>query len=71
MKISAGIALAYFILVGWRWELWSDERYGLVLLTALIAFLIGAVIDLYRRVRRFSKQLAAFDMSTENFTRPL
>ncbi|MDG2486754.1 MAG: hypothetical protein P8M65_03505 [Roseibacillus sp.] len=71
MKISAGIALAYFILVGWGWKLWSDERYGLVLLTALIAFLIGAVIDLYRRVRGFSKQLATFDMSTENFTRPL
>ncbi len=58
MKIAAAIALAYFILAGW--VLWPMERYGFGLLNALIAFLVGVVINLYIRVRVFSKQMTDF-----------
>ncbi len=36
------------------------ERYGFGLLNALIALLVGVVITLYIRVRRFSKQMADY-----------
>ena len=36
------------------------ERYGFGLLNALITLLVGVVITLYVRVRRFSKQLADY-----------
>ncbi len=58
MKIAAVIALAYFILAGW--VIWPMERYGFGLLNALITLLVGVVITLYVRVRRFSKQLADY-----------
>tara|TARA_B100000674_G_C37803378_1_gene897563 strand:- start:236 stop:478 length:243 start_codon:yes stop_codon:yes gene_type:complete len=58
MKIAAVIALAYFILAGW--VIWPMERYGFGLLNALITLLVGVVITLYIRVRRFSKQLADY-----------
>ena len=58
MKIAALIALAYFILAGW--VIWPMERYGFGLLNALITLLVGVVITLYVRVRRFSKQLADY-----------
>ena len=58
MKIAAVIALAYFILAGW--VIWPIERYGFGLLNALITLLVGVVITLYVRVRRFSKQLADY-----------
>ena len=58
MKIAAVIAQAYFILAGW--VIWPMERYGFGLLNALITLLVGVVITLYVRVRRFSKQLADY-----------
>ena len=58
MRIAAVIALAYFILAGW--VIWPMERYGFGLLNALIALLVGVVITLYIRVRRFSKQMADY-----------
>ena len=58
MRIAAVIALAYFILAGW--VIWPMERYGFGLLNALITLLVGVVITLYVRVRRFSKQLADY-----------
>ena len=58
MKIAAVIALAYFILAGL--VIWPMERYGFGLLNALITLLVGVVITLYVRVRRFSKQLADY-----------
>ena len=64
MKIAAVIALAYFILAGW--VIWPMERYGFGLLNALIALLVGVVITLYIRVRRFSKQLADYQNSASS-----
>ena len=64
MRIAAVIALAYFILAGW--VIWPMERYGFGLLNALITLLVGVVITLYIRVRRFSKQLADYQNSASS-----
>ena len=64
MKIAALTALAYFILAGW--VIWPMERYGFGLLNALITLLVGVVITLYVRVRRFSKQLADYQDSASS-----
>ena len=69
MRIAAVIALAYFILAGW--VIWPMERYGFGLLNSLIALLVGAVITLYIRVRKFSKQMADYqDTASSNGNRP-